>query len=111
MSCFPFTTKELGNSVFPGMNRLHLPALEPVKTEPAMSLAELCTHCDWPKLLAMSSPLANNKKKNVYSEPRNWQSPHFNYYIIDLNFTSARLLHPQLAASPAPYSVLNKGQT
>lgn len=63
MSCFPFTTKELGNSVFPGMNRLHLPALEPVKTEPAMSLAELCTHCDWPKLLAMSSPLANNNKK------------------------------------------------
>lgn len=56
-----------------------------------MSLAELCIHCDWPKLLAMSSPLANKKttikKKYVYSEPRNWQCPHFNYYIIDLNFT------------------------
>lgn len=26
-----------------------------------MSLAELCAHCDWPKLLAMSSPLANKK--------------------------------------------------
>lgn len=72
-----------------------------------MSLAELCSHCDWPKLLAMSSPLANKKTniKNLYSELRNWQNP----YITDLNFTQATLLHPQPAASPVPYSGVNKG--
>lgn len=88
-SCLPFSTEDSGFFFWYADCSCQLLSL--------LTQSLLCLWQNYATIVTGLNPVlwASHQPTNkIYSEPRNWQNPHFNYYITDLNFTSARILHP-----------------